>query len=154
MRTRHVFLAAAATLLATSVALAGPWGPGRDKGPGMGKMGMGPRAAEALGITEEQKLQLRTLNEAHRNETAPLRNEMLAKREEMRRLWADPSADADELRARQGEIRALRAQMADAGMEHQLARRALLTPEQMEKLADLDTGRGKRHGRGQGGRCW
>ncbi|MDW7708845.1 MAG: Spy/CpxP family protein refolding chaperone [Deferrisomatales bacterium] len=159
MGTRHLFLTTAAVLVAASVAAAGPWGQGPGnrggKGPGKGPMGLGPRAAEALGLTEDQQERLRALGKSHREETAPLRNELLAKREELRRLWTDPDAGAESLRSKQAELQELRGRMADAGLEHHLERREVLSAEQLEKLASLEVGPGKRdRGRGERGGCW
>lgn len=142
MRKTTVFAAAALFTLAVTAAAAGPWGPG-----------MGPRAALLLELTPDQSAELQALDEAHWKEVAPLRNELLAKREELRQLMAVSESDRAAVLAKQREIHEVQGRIRELGVQHQLDRRALLTPEQQQKLADLG-GPGYRGGRGRDGPRW
>jgi Spy/CpxP family protein refolding chaperone len=117
---------------------------------GMGP-GMGPGAAPRLALTQEQVDKFRPMDEAFRQEIGPLRDELFAKRDEMRQLWASPNADAASIAEKKKELQALQAQLQEKGFQHQLQRREVLTPEQREKLGTFGPGPGMGSGRRCGG---
>lgn len=143
MRKSSVFAATALIILAVTAAAAGPWG-----------SGMGPRAALTLELTPDQSAELQALDEAHWKEVAPLRNELLAKNEELRQLLAASDPDRTAILAKQREIHDLRGTVGELGIQHQLDRRALLTPEQQQKLAERGGPGCRGEGKGRGGPCW
>jgi Spy/CpxP family protein refolding chaperone len=164
VKMRHVVLGAAAVLVAGSVALAGGWGAegkrgmGRGMGGGMGAgmgscngpgmMGAGGGALSRLDLTEQQTEQLRALDETFQAEAGPLREELAAKRDEMRALRAGGGVDADTLQEKRQALQALRAELEEKALEHRSNKQGLLTAEQQEKLATLRGGCGM--GRGAG----
>lgn len=138
------------TMIATS-ALA--FGPGR--GPGYGPCGRGDfgRFGE-LNLTAEQKTKLTEQRDAQFKDVKPLRDQMFAKRDELRKLWLEPNPDQGKITAAQKEMRTVRDQMQDKMTAFRLDTLKILTPEQREKAksfaAGYSAGRGCGPGRGQG----
>jgi Spy/CpxP family protein refolding chaperone len=127
-------------------------GPGMGTGPGMG---MNPRIASELNLSEDQQAQIQSKQEAFMEGIAPLRNEMLAKREELRQLWAKSDPDQSLISAKQEEIRSIQAQMQERATQHRLDCREVLTPEQREKIGTLTTNQcGWGGGNGRGMHRW
>lgn len=147
---RILTVLAAALCLAAALPLMaqGPgFGPGHGPGPGAGPGaafgpadGQGPhlgRLAGWLELTDEQIEAARALFETVRTEAEPLRDEQKALRDELRTVLEADAPDATEvgtlvlaLHDNRQEIRGLR-EAAWADFE------ALLTPEQLEKLEQL-----------------
>jgi Spy/CpxP family protein refolding chaperone len=117
-------------------------------GPGAGK-GAGRWAAE-LNLTKEQQDKLSELRKRQWAETKPLRDEMYQKRQEMRQLWANPSADDVTITAKQKELNALQQKMQEKMVQFKLEQRRVFTPEQLNKMKDLPQGFGKGRGHGKG----
>ena len=145
-------------LLATSgLALAQGWGRGAGMGLGpRGGMGLGPCAAN-LNLTAEQIKEMQDLRTKHFNETATLREALLARNAELRSLWAQSNLDEKTIVAKQKEVNDLRAQLQEMAVKHQLQARGVLTPEQQTQVQGYlsDTGNfgpdyGKRGGFGGG----
>ena len=103
-------------LLATSgLALAQGWGRGGGMGLGPGGgMGLGPCAAN-LNLTAEQIKQMQELRTQHFNETATLRETLLARNAELRSLWAQKDPNQTEILKKQKEVNDLRAQLQEMG---------------------------------------
>jgi Spy/CpxP family protein refolding chaperone len=110
--------------------------PGR--GPGAERMGMGPgrhfeRMAKDLDLTAEQKGQIRTILDAEREKTSPLRQQLAEYRDKMRQLvQTEPYNEA--------AVRSLAASQEKTRVELVVSRTramnrvyTLLTPEQKEK---------------------
>lgn len=110
--------------------------PGRVvRGPGMGR---GPgrhfdRMASALELTSDQKAQIRSILDAEREKTAPLREQLMENRAKMRQLAQATPYD-------ETSVRKLAASQEQARVELVVSRTramsqvfALLTPEQREK---------------------
>ena len=132
--------------LMATVALA--WGPGR--GYGMGP-GCGPPAIPNL--TAEQSSQTQALQKAHMDEIAPLQEELLKKRTELRSLWLTPNPDQAAITAKQKETLNLQSKLQEKATNLRLETRKLLTPEQQAQLATYGPGFGPRMGKmGRGGR--
>ena len=122
-------------LLATSgLAIAQGWGRGGGMGFGPGGgMGLGPCAAD-LNLTAEQIKQMQELRTQHFNETAALREALLARNAELRSLWAQKDPNQVEILKKQKEINDLRSQLQEMGVKHQLQARQVLTSEQQTQL--------------------
>lgn len=106
--------------------------------------GKGERSAwlKELNLTEEQKGKIDTLRQSVRDDIAPLRNEMIKKRTELKLLWMEDNPDGAKIKAKQKEIRDLRAQMEDRLTDFRLEFRKILTPEQRTKILSLKSRRG------------
>ena len=140
-----LFLAVA--LMATAVFA---WGPGYGCGYGMGP-GYGTPAFPNL--TAEQSSQIQALQKAHMDEIAPLQEELLKKRTELRSLWLTPNPDQAAITAKQKEIMNLQTNLQENGANFRLEISKLLTPEQQAQLATYGSGFGPRMGKmGRGGR--
>jgi len=97
-------------------------------GPGM----MGEMFAGMLDLTEEQRQQVREIHQAARAEARPIRRELKAGREAMQKaIRTNNTAEIERLAAGQGE---LRGQLTAIFAKSRAEFRALLTPEQAEKL--------------------
>jgi Spy/CpxP family protein refolding chaperone len=150
----------AIALLATSgLALAQGWGRGPGMGPGAGGgMGFGPCAAN-LNLSAEQIKEMQDLRTKHFNETAAVREALLARNAELRSLWAEKEPNQTAILKKQKEVNDLRAQMQEMGVKHRLQARGILTPEQQTQLqnclsetGNAGPGYGKRGGGYGGGR--
>jgi Spy/CpxP family protein refolding chaperone len=144
--TAMVLLFAAA--IATSA-----FGFGWGRGPGFGSGACGGDFARVPGLelTVEQKAQLDAMRDAQFNKIAPLREQMFAKRDAVRKLWLEPNPDQAKIQAAQQEMRTLRDQLQDEMTVFRLEALKVLTPEQREKLQSAaPAGRGFGRGRGMG----
>ncbi|MGD2127411.1 MAG: periplasmic heavy metal sensor [Desulfobacteraceae bacterium] len=98
-------------------------GPGWGRGGHMrGNWGGGPGYCAQYGqgydtLTEEQRAELDKLHRKFYEETAPLRNEIWAKRGELNALLSSPNPDAEKAKALQKEISDLKAKMAEKRMD-------------------------------------
>ncbi len=148
--TAMVLLFAAA--IATS---AFGFGWGRGPGFGSGSCGGDFAGVPGLELTADQKAQLEAMRDAQFKEIEPLREQMFAKRDAVRKLWLAPTPDQAKILAAQKEMRTLRDQMQDKMTAFRLEALKVLTPEQREKLQSAaSTGRGFGPGRGMGpGAC-
>jgi len=116
-----------------------------------------PAVLKALNLTSEQTTKIEALHEAAKKEITPLKAQFATKRAEMKLLWAQPTLDADKIKATQKELQALKTQVRDIQTDMRIAFRNLLTPEQTSTL--LATGfsksyrfkKGGGYGAGQGG---
>lgn len=133
------------------------FGPGRGFGPGceMGGSGMGPghhaMLVRHLDLTDAQKTQLDQLRGETHATIEPLfdkMHELHGKLEEM--LDAD-TADATQLGQQMVAIRAVKKQLDAAWVDHDTKLIAILTPDQQNKLEELEAERGARRHHGFGG---
>lgn len=130
----------------------------RDCHEGMGRMGMGhgqwwenPTAVKELGLTEKQAEQIEGLSLNHRKAVIKLEADLKIAELEMRSLMDGDPSDSD-VRKRAKAVSQLREKMHEMGIEHMLAVRKALTPEQQKKLKDLKAGgRGHRRMMEKGG---
>ncbi len=137
-KTLLTLTAVVAGLLLTTQAFA--WGPGSGKG-----RGYGPNrdaVMERLNLTDEQKTKIEALQDAHAQDTKPLREKIFDKSVQLRRLWLEANPDRNKITGAQQELRALRNEMEDKVTALRLETRKVLTPEQNEKLANTGWGRG------------
>ncbi len=128
-----------ALALMASAALAGPGGPGFGRGFGAG-YGYGYPAIPNL--TAEQSAKIQALQKAHLDETAPIQQQLLAKRTELRTLWLNPKPDQASIAAKQKEILTLQSQLTEKATNLRLEIRKVLTPEQQAQMGAFGYGAG------------
>jgi Spy/CpxP family protein refolding chaperone len=129
-------------LLSVPAFAAGP-GPGKGDCEGMGPGYHGKAGFNKLNLSDEQKAKIETLVTANRKEIRPIREKVFDKSVALRRLWLQPNPDKDKIIALQKEVRVLRDTMQDKVTALRFEIRKVLTPEQQEKLANIDWGRGQ-----------
>jgi len=122
-----------------------------DRGRGQGRgMGIGPADRQAPccentpNLTPEQSTKLKELRDQHDKDILPLKNELIAKRAELRNLWLQGNPDEVAIKAKQQEINDLRNKLQDTMTGHRLEAGKILTPEQRAQLQSARKGRGYR----------
>lgn len=115
-------------------------GPGAGPGPVPGER-MG-RLLERLELTPEQREQLGKLREAGRAEGMALRKELLRLRHELEGEMLKDAPDGKAVEQFAVRIGEAQGKLQAHHLRHRLAMRALLTPEQRDRLLTL----GERHG--------
>ncbi len=101
---------------------------------GMGGHGHSGGVAAFLNISKEQIARMKDLHTRYYAETRNLRYDLMQQRLEMRRLFLDPKADSAALMAKQKELSAVRQRLMDVMARMMIDWRAILTPEQIQKL--------------------
>ncbi len=132
----------AAVLLLASQVFA--WGPGSGMGRGYGPCRQA--GLERLNLTDNQKVNIEALQDAHDKATRPLRDKIFDQSVALRKMWLQTNPDKDKIAAAQKELRTLRNEMEDKDTAVRLAIHKVLTPEQNEKLANTGWGRGSGFG--------
>ena len=161
---KKVMLAVALVVILLVAVLAYAQGPEQGSGYGLGR-GQGRcwesgGAGKGASLTEEQRTQLQELRKKFHDETAKLREQIWAKKQELRTLWSDSKSGADAILEKEKELRELENQMGDKAVQMKLEARNILTPEQLAEFGKLGgpgsgRGPGKGHGRGRGcGGCY
>jgi Spy/CpxP family protein refolding chaperone len=155
MKKTVMLLAVVVFLGSASIAMA-RGGMGCGMGPGMGGgmgqgmgCGMGPmmlHGLDQLNLSAEQWNKVQGLKNAQMKAVAPLQNQIFAKRNEMRLLWAETNPDGAQILAKQKELGELQNQMREKATQFMLDVRKVLTPEQLTKFTVLGAGMGGRHG--------
>lgn len=159
LKIRHTFaFALLAALILTPLAVAQPPGPhggpgfeGPGDGPGIGPGHHGRRGpdrlhdlgflARFLELTDEQIEQARALFEGTRELTQPIREDLRATHQELRDLLGTEAPDATQVGTLVLDIHDLRGQLRETREALLEDFRALLTPEQIEKLETLKDAR-------------
>jgi len=136
---KKIILTILAITILTMGGLAFAQGWGRGAGVGMSQgpcfFGNYPGAAVAgFNLTPEQTQKMQALREVHWKEVAPLQNELMNKRLELRSLWLQPNPDQERILAKQKEINALTEKIQEKATKHRLDMRQILTPDQQAKL--------------------
>jgi Spy/CpxP family protein refolding chaperone len=147
---KKVLVAVAVVVLVMGVTYVyahGPWQGSRYGAGPMGGQDWGP--GEGFSLTPEQRTQLQEMRRKFFDETTQLRQSILAKREEVRALYADPKVDSDTIVKKEGELRDLQDQMRDKAVQLRLEARKVLTPEQLAQFGGR-MGMGPGYGRGYG----
>lgn len=104
------------------------------------KMHPGQRIQEIysqLNLTDDQKKLLETNKQQHRAIMERARQEMKASREAFQAEMMKPQLDMSRINAIHNQIKVLMSQMEDDKLSSILAVRAILTPEQFLKFANL-----------------
>ena len=131
-------------LASATFAVAGPYG----KRSGF-QSATGPYAWNNLDLTTEQAEKLMALRQSNFSEMQEMRNKLFQKRAELRLAWMQLEPDADKIKTIQKEINQLMAQKQENMVDHRLAVRNILTPEQVTRhLAQC--GWGGKNGRSPG----
>jgi len=116
---------------------------GRDGGwKGHGQPG--DRLAKALDLSKEQTEQVKAIFRKHRDETAPLRKEIMSERRELRNLTQSEKPDEAAIREQVKKIAATGGDLAVRRARMSQEVRALLTPEQIRKFRALQEKRDRR----------
>ena len=124
------------------------------QGGGMEQRGFGHRCemTQELNPTPEQVSQWKELKESFRSEILPVRNQLFSKRMELAGLLAQPDADPETIKSKHAEVIALRGELQEKAMDHRLAFRGTLTPEQLSLwIARKAARHGGRMGHGREG---
>jgi Spy/CpxP family protein refolding chaperone len=103
--------------------------------------------ASRLDLSKEQTDRLHELRSKQISETGPMRNEMLQKRLEMRKIFTDPTKDEATILAKQREIQVIQQKLHEKMTQFRLEQRRVLTPEQLKRLNETTMKPGL-------GRCW
>ena len=113
----------------------GPGGPGmRMRGPG-GPMGFGPGFRD-LDLSDDQKAQLKSIADSHRDEFRAAGEKVRAIRESMRALVDAESINESAIRAKSAEIAAAEADMLILNAKVRKESMQILTAEQLAKLKE------------------
>ena len=138
---------ALAITMGTTAAMAGGSGFGWGRGHGSG-YAYGTTAIPNL--TAEQSSKLQALQKAQLDEMAPLQQDLLKKKMDLRSLWLTQTPDQAKITALQKEILNLQSQLQEKGTNFNLEVRKVLTPEQQAQMASFGPGMG--WGKGKMGR--
>jgi len=146
MKTRTILLIAllAVLVLATIVWAAGPKGPRAGAttpppgaacpmgGPGCGMFGFG----NDLGLTDQQKADLKKISEDCMAACKPIKEELATKAAQMKDLWLQPQPDASAIKALAHEIDAIHAQMRDNCIDRAVRAFGVLDANQQAKVRE------------------
>lgn len=116
----------------------GPSGPGM-RGPG-GPMGFGPGFRQ-LDLSDDQKTQLKSITDSHRDEIRAAGEKVRAARESMRALVEADAINEGAIRAKSSEIAAAEADMVILNAKIRKESMQILTAEQLAKLKEFRTAR-------------
>ena len=128
-------------LMSAGKALADPWG-----------RGMGPRLGQRSyvndDLTPEQSAKMEKIRQDHWKEIAPLRQELGAKRAEIRLLDSSTKTEADRIDSLRKDIQDLQEKIREKNFNYRCQCQDLLTPEQKDSVSSFGPGRGRGSGRG------
>lgn len=126
MKKTLVIGALVLVLASATFAAAGPYGKR------LGVQGAtGPYACNNLNLTTEQAEKLMALRQSNFSQMQEIRNKLFQKRAELRLAWMQVEPDVDKIKGLQKEINELMAQKQENMLNHRLAFRNILTPEQL-----------------------
>ncbi|HLF18718.1 MAG TPA: Spy/CpxP family protein refolding chaperone [Candidatus Omnitrophota bacterium] len=92
---------------------------------------------DELGLTPEQRTALKQHKETHRGEMKALREQIQAKREELKNEIQKADFDEGKVRAISNEVNTLQGKMAEHRLNGMFEVRKILTPEQFTKFQEL-----------------
>ena len=113
-----------------------PGGPGMRRGP----MGLGPELRE-LDLTDDQKAQLKSIAESHRDEFRAAGEKARTAHDGMRELVEADSINESAIRAKSVEIAAAEAEVMILNAKVRQESMQVLTSEQQQKLKELRAAR-------------
>ena len=144
-KTLTIVMALFVLALFASAAIAGPgYGRGMGYGPGYG-------VPPVSNLTQEQTTKIQTIREAQLKEIAPLQQQLLAKKTELRAAWLSQNPDQAKISALQKDILNISAKLQEKTTNARFEMRKVLTPEQQTQLSLYGSGMGYGTGR-MGGR--
>jgi protein CpxP len=120
----------------------GPGGPGMRRG---GPMGFGPGFRE-LDLTDDQKAQLKSIAESHRDEFRAAGEKARAAHDGMQALVEADSINEAAIRAKSAEIAAAEAEVMILNAKVRQESMQILTSEQQQKLKELRAAQPRRRG--------
>jgi Spy/CpxP family protein refolding chaperone len=132
-------------LMSAGKALADPWGRGM-------RQGLGQRSYVNADLTPEQSAKMEKIQRDHWKEIAPFRQELGAKRAEMRLLDSRSKTEATRLDSLRKDIHDLQEKIREKNLSYQFQCQNLLTPEQRDSTSSFGPGRGRGSGKGWGDR--
>lgn len=109
---------------------------GMRHGHGMDELPM-DRMLKRLDLTAAQQAQIRAIRERYRQSSQPQRQELMAKRQELFRSLTRADATLDASLAKQRELDAMQAKLAEGRIRAWFESRQVLTAEQLKKLESL-----------------
>jgi Spy/CpxP family protein refolding chaperone len=121
---------------------------------GRGMMGFGPRALEALDLTEAQRDRIADIREAAMKKGIQARADLETAHLDLARLMRADKPDMRAIDAQVDRIATMRASLQKAHIAARLEVRSVLTPEQQEKLKGLRHPGPRGMGRGMGMGWW
>lgn len=122
-----------------------------------GRTGAYPRSLlpEDLHLTSKQMEQMKSTQNYYLRDMRVLRNELLNKKYELRKLLSNPDSKPSEIRLKQQEVFALESQIQERILDYQLKVRDILTPQQFRlwiSRRGMSFGHGMHRGHGMGRR--
>ena len=130
-------------LMSAGKALAEP------RGKGMGSR-LGQKFFENDGLTPEQSAKMEKIHKDHWKEMAPLRQELGAKRLELRLLDSSSKTEAARIFSLRKDIQDLQEKIREKNFNYRFKCQDLLAPERQDPVPSFNPGRGE--GRGWAGR--
>jgi len=125
--------------LALVISTAMAFGPGHGRGmsgcPGCG-------VPPVSNLTAEQTTKIQALQQKNLTEITPLREQLFAKRTELRTLWTSQNPDQAQIKALQQDMLDINAQLQEKANNARLEMSKILTPEQQAQLPSCGPGTG------------
>lgn len=115
------------------------------------RMARRPGIAKALELTAEQQEKLKALRTEEAKTKTRLGADLKIAQLELRSLMGQTAPSAADVKARVADVSRIRSQVFSARIEGRLAKAAVFTPEQKEKMKGLRQGRGRAEGRAMRG---
>lgn len=119
-----------------------PQGPAQDRGrrgqyrPGEGRQGKAGKFLEDLGLTEEQKEQLKKLREQGSAQLKPVIEQIQSRKEELKQVMSAETFDQAKAYALVDEMTVLTGKTMRARIDQVAALKKVLTPEQFKKMTE------------------
>ncbi|MES2525526.1 MAG: periplasmic heavy metal sensor [Bdellovibrionota bacterium] len=111
----------------------------------------GERFKKELNLTDEQVEKFRAMK-GNRGDMKALKTEFKASKKAFKEAIKNPKVSDDELKTKFESFMKLRDQVQRAKFARMLEKRAILTPEQMEKFQEMRKNR--KHGKGKKNKEW
>jgi Spy/CpxP family protein refolding chaperone len=105
--------------------------------------GGGPlkKMIEALGLSDDQKMQIKEIIKTHKPAIQPLRQQFVMERRALRDLIQSESWSEDNIKAQVGKVSKIAAELAVQRALIYREVRPILTPEQIQKFTELQKAR-------------
>jgi periplasmic protein CpxP/Spy len=100
---------------------------------------------QQLNLSVDQQAQIKSIMEQSKTSNQGLRQQVKAARDQLKTLMVSSDASDDAIRQAHQQVQTLGQQMGDQRFDSMLKVRAVLTPEQRTKLAELRKQDGDRH---------
>jgi Spy/CpxP family protein refolding chaperone len=123
-----------------------------QKGMGQGQWWENPMVIKELGLTDKQTEQIDGLSLNHRKAVIKLEADLKIAEIEFRDMMEGNPSEAD-VRKKAKALSQLKEKLQDLRLDHMLAVRKVLTPEQQKKLQDMKRGMRQNHMKMEQGDC-